>query len=119
MKTASSRSVAVSIGRRLRKRMTPSSDARTPATITSPSTSSAFAKIEPMIEVWATTVLPAFRAKRTTKNSGRLPRVDWSTPVAPGPSRPPTCSVAKLTVHARPASARVASPNVASAGAPA
>ena len=72
-----------------------------------------------MIDVWATTVLPAFRAKMTTKNSGRLPSVDWSTPVAPGPSLRPTCSVAKLTVHARPASARVASPNVASAGAPA
>ena len=61
-----------------------------PTTITSPSTSSALAKIEPMIEVCATTTSPAASAKSTMKNSGRLPSVDCSTPVTAGPKRSPT-----------------------------
>ena len=60
--------------------MTPSSDWRAPTTITKPSTSSALAKIDPMIENWATTTSPLDSAKMTTKNSGRLPSVDCSTP---------------------------------------
>ena len=49
-KLASSISVALSLGRRAWKRITPSALLLHPAMITSPSTSSAFAKIEPMIE---------------------------------------------------------------------
>ena len=94
-----------------------SSASRAPTTITIPSTSSALAKIEPRIEVWATTVSPAPSAKSTTKSSGRLPSVDWSTPVTPGPKRSPTCSVANETSHASPASAIVAMANASSAGA--
>ena len=50
-KLASSSNVALSFGRRGWKRITPSLDSTEPAKITSPSTSSAFAKIEPMIDV--------------------------------------------------------------------
>ena len=85
MKTARSSSVAVSFGSRDWKRMTPSSAWRAPATIASPSTSSAFANSEPRIDVWATTISPAASEKRTMKSSGRLPSVDWSTPVTAGP----------------------------------
>ena len=38
----------------------------------------------------------------TTKNSGRLPSVACSKPVAAGPNRCPTCSVANDTIHAAP-----------------
>ena len=105
MKTVTSSSVAVSCGSRVRKRMTAVRGARAPTTITAPSTSSALANSEPMIDVWATTTSPARSAKSTTNSSGRLPSVDCSTPVTPGPNRSPTCSVAKLTTCARPASA--------------
>src|SRR5512133_1732425 len=104
MKTASRSSVAVSLGRRLRKRMTASPAESDPATIASPSTSSAFAKSEPRIEVCATTTSPAESAKRTTKSSGRLPRVDCRTPVSAAPKRAPTASVAFPIAQARPAS---------------
>ena len=68
-----------------------------PTTITSPRTSSALAKIEPMIDVWATTVWPACSAKITTNSSGRLPNVDCINPVTAGPNCSPTCSVANDT----------------------
>ena len=71
----------MSFGSRGPKRITPSGAVRAPTTITRPSTSSALANSEPMIEVWATTTSPARRAKMTTKSSGRLPSVDCSTPV--------------------------------------
>ena len=45
---------------------------RAPATIASPSTSSAFANSEPRIEAWATTISPAASEKRTMKSSGRF-----------------------------------------------
>jgi len=48
------------------------------------------------------------------KNSGRLPSVDCRKPVTAGPKRSPTCSVAKETTHARPASAIVERTNVSS-----
>ena len=80
MNVASSSSVAVSFGSRRLKRMTPSGAARAPVTITSPSTSSALANSEPMIDVCATTVCPARSAKITMNSSGRLPSVDCSTP---------------------------------------
>src|SRR4051794_29884181 len=95
------------------------SERRAPTTITSPSTSSALAKIEPRIEVCATTVSPARSAKITTNSSGRLPSVDCSSPVTPGPKRSPTCSVANETTQARPASATVASAKASSGAAPA
>ena len=97
MKLHSSSSVAVSFGSRAQKRMQPSSERRAPTTITSPSTSSALAKIDPMIDVCATTVCPACSAKITTNSSGRLPSVDCSRPVTAGPKRSPTCSVANET----------------------
>ena len=108
MKTASSRSVAVSFGNRFRKRMTPSCAESEPATIARPSTSSAFANSEPRIDVCATTTSPAASAKRTTKSSGRLPSVDCSTPVSAGPNREPTASVARPIAQASPASAAAA-----------
>ena len=108
MKAVTSSSVAVSLGSRVesasRRRR-----AGAPATITSPSTSRALANSEPRIAVWATTTSPALSANRTTNSSGRLPSVDCASPVAAGPKRSPTCSVARDTSHARPASARVAS----------
>ncbi len=116
-KLASSISTALSFGRRTWKRITPSALSRQPANTTSPSTSSAFAKIEPMIDVCATTTSPAERAKTTMKNSGRFPSVDCSTPVTAGPNRSPTCSVANDTSHASPARATVATPNASSEGA--
>src|SRR3954454_6468683 len=33
-------------------------------------------------------------------SSGRLPRADWSTPVAPGPKRSPSCSTERPTSEA-------------------
>jgi hypothetical protein len=71
------------------------------------------ANSDPRIEVWATSVSPAERAKRTTKSSGRLPSVDWSTPVAAGPKREPTDSVPRPTSQARPPSAKAQTTNVA------
>ena len=85
MKLVTSSSVEVSIGSRCLNRITPSGAARAPTTITTPSTSSALAKIEPMIDVCATTVSPSRSAKITTNSSGRLPSVDCSTPVTDGP----------------------------------
>ena len=84
-KLVSSIRTALSFGRRVWKRITPSVLAWQPATITIPSTSSALAKIEPRIEVFATTSSPAESANRTMKNSGRFPSVDCSTPVTAGP----------------------------------
>ena len=107
-KSETSSSVAVSCGSRRPKRMQPSSAASDPATITSPSTSSALAKIEPISEVCATTISPEPSAKRTMKNSGRFPSVDCRNPVTAGPNRTPTCSVASATTQASPASASVA-----------
>ena len=57
MKTVTSSSVAVSLGSRWEKRITPSGARCAPTTITRPSTSRALAKIEPTIAVWATTQL--------------------------------------------------------------
>ena len=73
-----------------------------PATIARPRTSRAFAKSEPRIEVWATTISPADSANRTMKSSGRLPSVDWSAPVTAGPKRAPTDSVATPISQASP-----------------
>ncbi len=106
------RRIALSFGSRTENRIRPSELVQQPAMITSPSTRSAFANTEPMIEVCATTSSPCESAKTTTKNSGRLPSVDCMTPVTPGPNRSPTCSVENETIHASPASAIVESPKV-------
>lgn len=119
MKLVSRSSVAVSLGSRAWKRMTPSSATTAPTTMTAPRTSSPLAKIEPRIENWATTTSPSRSANRTTKNSGRLPSVDCRTPVAAGPKCRPTSSVATDTTQASPASARAATANAGSAAAPA
>ncbi len=118
MKTPTSSSVAVSLGSRRPKRITLSLLRNEPATSASPSTSKAFASTEPISEACATSVSPAERAKRTTKNSGRFPSVDCSTPVTAGPKRSPTCSVANDTVQASPASASAATEKASSAGTP-
>ena len=102
MNSESSSRVAVSFGSRCRNRITPSGATREPATIARPSTSSAFANSEPRIEVCATTICPARSEKRTMNNSGRLPSVDCSAPVAAEPNRRPTDSVAAPITHARP-----------------
>ncbi len=118
MKLAIISIVAVSLGRRGLKRITPSLVRSAPTTITSPSTNNALTRIEPRIAVWATTSWPALSAKITTKNSGRLPSVDCSRPVAAVPSRCPTCSVANETIQAAPASATPATANAATCGIP-
>jgi hypothetical protein len=61
-----------------------------------------------MMAVWATSSSPFCRAKMTTNSSGRLPSVDCRMPVTAGPKCSPSCSVAKETIQARPASATVA-----------
>jgi hypothetical protein len=105
MKTTSISSVAVSLGSRARKRMTPSEASAEPATMARPSTSIAFANSEPRIDVCATTTSPAASANSTMKSSGRFPSVDCSTPVRAGPKRAPTDSVATPITHASPPSA--------------
>ena len=59
-----------------------------------PSTSTALARMEPISAACTTVVRPSCRAKMPTNSSGRLPSVDCSRPVALGPSRSPTCSMA-------------------------
>ena len=97
----------MSFGSRGWKRMTLPSLAREPAMITSPSTSSALANRLPRMLVCATTTSPALSAKITTNSSGRLPSVDCSTPVSPGPTWLPSASVPSATSQASPASATV------------
>ena len=117
MKTASRSSVAVSLGSRAWKRMTPSPAKRDPAMIVRPSTSSAFANNEPRIDVWATTISPAASENSTMKSSGRLPSVDWSTPVTAGPKCEPTDSVPIPIAHASPPSAAAATTKTATGSA--
>ena len=105
MKTARSSSVAVSFGSRAWKRMTLSSACCEPATMTSPSTSSAFANSEPRIEVCATTISPAASAKSTMKSSGRLPSVVCEHAGDRRPECAPTDSVPIPIAHASPPSA--------------
>ena len=71
-KRASSSSVAVSFGSRLRNCITLASAARAPATIASPSTSSAFANSEPRIEVCATTISPAREREEDDEELGQV-----------------------------------------------
>ena len=92
----------MSFGNRFRNCIVSPSAEVAPATIAKPRTSRAFAKSEPRIEVWATTISPADSANRTMKSSGRLPSVDWSAPVTAGPKRAPTDSVATPISHASP-----------------
>ena len=64
--------VAVSCGSRRPKRMQPSFAWTDPATITSPSTSSALAKIEPIREVWATTTSPEPEREHDDEELGQV-----------------------------------------------
>ncbi len=114
--TASSVSVAIIRGWRESKCCTPWR--APPTTNASPSTSRLLARIEPIRAVCTTVTRPARSAKIATNSSGRLPIADWSTPVAPGPSRSPTCSVASLTMLASSASATADTTNVRTAVAP-
>lgn len=111
MNTTSIRSIVVSFGSLRLNRITPSSERHAPATIVRPRTRSAFASNDPRIDVCATTISPARRAKMTMNNSGRFPSVDWSTPVVAGPKRAPTHSVPTPTVQARSAGATMPTQN--------
>ena len=53
------------------------------------------------------------------KSSGRLPSVDWSTPVAAGPKCAPTDSVPIPIAHASPPSAAAETMTTATGSAPA
>ena len=111
MNVAAMSSVAVSFARRWPKRITPSGARRAPTTITIPSTSSAFEKIDPITVLCATTASPWRRAKTTRKSSGRLPSVACMNPATPAPSSSPTLSTPTATTCASPASATVAKTN--------
>ena len=111
MNDATSSNVAVSFGSFGLKRMMPSCERNAPATITSPRTSRALTRIDPRIAVSAMTWCPAWSAKITTKNSGRLASDACKTPVTAGPARRPTCSIETETTQATPASASVANTN--------
>ena len=114
-KIVTSPSVAASCGSRVRNRITSSSEASTPVTITSPCMSSALARIEPTSDVCATSSSPAPSAKMTTKSSGRFPSVAWRNPVTAGPKCRPTCSVATATSQASPARASAETPKASTA----
>ncbi len=109
----------MSLGSPRPKRMTPLGARRAPTARVRPSTSRALANSEPRIEVCATTISPAERANSTTKSSGRLPSVDWSTPVIAGPKRSPTASVVNEMTHASPPSEMPATTKTATSDAPA
>jgi hypothetical protein len=59
-----------------------------------PNTNNEFANIEPTNAACTTLSNPAFKANMHTNNSGKLPNADCNTPVAPGPMRLPSWSVA-------------------------
>ncbi len=86
-----------------------------PTTNASPNTNKLFPRIEPTMAAWTTPISPARKAKIPTNSSGKLPRADCNTPVAPDPSRPPTCSVAWPTSAARRASAPAATMKIRTA----
>ena len=119
MNVAAMSSVAVSFARRCPKRITPSCDLREPTTITIPSTSSAFEKIEPRTVLCARTASPSRRAKITRKSSGRFPSVACMKPAMPAPSSSPTLSTPTATTCDSPASAMVAKKNASSDAHPA
>ncbi len=52
-----------------------------------------------------------------TKSSGRLPMLDWSRPVGPGPRRSPICSIDAPTTAARNARAQAETMKRATSGA--
>src|SRR3954469_6926064 len=66
-----------------------------------PRTSSRLARIEPTRAARTTSTSPALSEKMQMNSSGRLPSADWSTPVAPGPKRSPSCSTERPTSDAR------------------
>jgi hypothetical protein len=71
-----------------------------PTTKAMPRTSSRLARIEPTRAARTTSTRPALREKMQMNSSGRFPRADWSTPVAPAPSRSPSCSTDRPTAEA-------------------
>ncbi len=115
--TASMVSVPIMRGASELKRCTPW---RIPPTKkANPSTSRLLPRIEPTSAACTTASSPARSAKMATNSSGRLPMADCSTPVAPGPSRSPNCSVAVLTSAASSANAMPAITRVSTAPPPA
>ena len=114
-KLASIIRIALSFGSVTEKRMIPSLLARHPAITTRPSTSSALAKIEPMIAVWAITISPAAEREHDDEELGQVS--ERGLEHAGGARRrsaSPTCSVENETSQASPASASVERPNVRS-----
>src|SRR4051812_14736541 len=73
---------------------------RPPTRKARPSTRSRLARIEPTSAARTTSTRPALSEKMQMNSSGRLPRADWSTPVAPGPKRSPSCSTDRPTSEA-------------------
>ena len=76
-----------------------------PATRARPSTNRALPRTDPTSAAATTSTSPAWSAKTARNSSGRLPSVDWTTPVAAGLIRWASRSVASLTATAPPASA--------------
>ena len=57
--------------------------------------------MDPISAALTTSIRPARSAKMQMNSSGKLPNADWSTPVAPGPNRSPSCSTDRPTSAAR------------------
>ncbi len=118
MNVATSSSVAVSLGSRGLKRMTPSRSRRAPATITSPSTSSALTRIEPDDRGLGDDRLAGVQREDHDEELGQVAERRLQEAGDSGTEPPPTCSVENDTIHARPASASVASTNASTSGTP-
>ena len=78
---------------------------RPPRKSAKPNTRSELPRMDPTSAALTTFTRPARSAKMHTNSSGRLPSADCRMPVAPGPRRLPSCSVASPTIIASDASA--------------
>jgi hypothetical protein len=83
-----------------------------------PMTRSRLPRMEPIRAARTTSTSPAFRANSEMNSSGRLPRPDCNTPVAPGPNRLPSCSTDRPTSVARSATESAAHARAATAPPP-
>src|SRR5665811_2034234 len=72
-----------------------------PTTKHNPRTNNKLARIDPMRAALTTSTKPARSANNAMNSSGKLPRADCSTPVAPGPNRSPSCSTERPTRDAQ------------------
>ena len=88
---------------------------RPPTRNASPRTNRRLASTEPISAALTTSTRPARSAKMQMNSSGRLPSADWSTPVAPGPNRSPSCSTLRPTSVASSVTATAETTNAATA----